>query len=202
MNTNDPRVQRTRDALHEAMIELIIEQGYEEVTVRQISARAGIGFKTFYRHYDDKNDLMAKITQKAMSELQKVMSIPTDLETAEQNAIKGLRFAKNYSKLLKALFRSPMADVIMEPFATLALVEGYQHYEHSRQRTDKLHDVPADLVAYHFMSNVLQLFRWWVENDMPYPPEEMGYYINRLVIYPIWGITESRHPNWVQEQQK
>lgn len=55
---SDRRVRRTRDSLHRALIELMIERGYDRVTVSDIIARADVGRSTFYAHYRDKDDLL------------------------------------------------------------------------------------------------------------------------------------------------
>lgn len=54
----DRRVARTRRALEGALIELIVEQGFEATTVSQITERADVGRSTFYAHYADKEDLL------------------------------------------------------------------------------------------------------------------------------------------------
>lgn len=58
MTAPDRRIRRTRDALHLALIELMMERGYERITVSDIIARADIGRSTFYTHYRDKDDLL------------------------------------------------------------------------------------------------------------------------------------------------
>lgn len=40
--------------LHQAALELFAERGYERTTVAQISARAGVSQRTFFRHFPDK----------------------------------------------------------------------------------------------------------------------------------------------------
>ena len=54
----DPRVQRTRNLIVEALIELTVQKGFASVTVEDIVKRAGINRATFYRHYQDKFDLL------------------------------------------------------------------------------------------------------------------------------------------------
>src|SRR5215475_3738876 len=54
----DRRVQRTQQLLRVALIELIIEKGYEEVTVQDIIDRANVGRSTFYSHFMDKQQLL------------------------------------------------------------------------------------------------------------------------------------------------
>ncbi|QIS16777.1 MULTISPECIES: TetR/AcrR family transcriptional regulator [Nocardia] len=54
----DRRVHRTRSVLHRALIELMLERGYDRITVRDILARADVGRSTFYAHFRDKDDLL------------------------------------------------------------------------------------------------------------------------------------------------
>lgn len=55
---SDRRIRRTRQALQGALIELIIERGYEATTVADIAERADVGRSTFYAHFADKEDLL------------------------------------------------------------------------------------------------------------------------------------------------
>ncbi len=54
----DRRIQRTRQLLHEALITLILEKGYDAITVQDILERANLGRSTFYAHYQDKEALL------------------------------------------------------------------------------------------------------------------------------------------------
>src|SRR5215469_3915992 len=54
----DRRIQRTHDVLHQALMSLIIEKGYEVITVQDIIDRANVGRSTFYTHYVGKQDLL------------------------------------------------------------------------------------------------------------------------------------------------
>ncbi|MBE1462236.1 TetR/AcrR family transcriptional regulator [Kibdelosporangium phytohabitans] len=54
----DRRVRRTREALRRALVELIIERGYDKVTVQDILDRADVGRSTFYTHFHGKEDLL------------------------------------------------------------------------------------------------------------------------------------------------
>lgn len=54
----DRRVRRTRFAVQEALIGLMIEKDYEAITVADIVERADIVRSTFYAHYADKEDVL------------------------------------------------------------------------------------------------------------------------------------------------
>src|SRR5258705_12452313 len=54
----DRRVRRTRNGLAEAFLSLVIERGYDRVTVQNILDRADVGRSTFYTHFRDKESLL------------------------------------------------------------------------------------------------------------------------------------------------
>ncbi|MFQ6397040.1 TetR/AcrR family transcriptional regulator [Nocardia sp. KC 131] len=57
-DSTDRRVRRTKSQLHRALIELMLEHGYDRITVRDILQRADVGRSTFYAHFRDKDDLL------------------------------------------------------------------------------------------------------------------------------------------------
>jgi AcrR family transcriptional regulator len=57
---SDKRVERTRQALFGAFFEIVLSRPYDEITVDEIIARAGIGRSTFYEHYKGKDEILAE----------------------------------------------------------------------------------------------------------------------------------------------
>jgi AcrR family transcriptional regulator len=55
----DRRVERTRRTLHRALIGLILERGWDEISVKDVCEAADVGRSTFYAHFADKEELMA-----------------------------------------------------------------------------------------------------------------------------------------------
>lgn len=54
----DRRVQKTRKLLSDALVSLILEKGYDEVSIQDIIDRANVGRSTFYSHYENKEQLL------------------------------------------------------------------------------------------------------------------------------------------------
>jgi AcrR family transcriptional regulator len=54
----DPRVLRTRRALHEAISELATEQPFTDITIADIAGRAGVNRATVYAHYHDRDEIL------------------------------------------------------------------------------------------------------------------------------------------------
>src|SRR5262249_19783727 len=61
--SSDLRVQRTHKLILEALLDLTVQKGFASVTVRDITQKAAINRATFYRHYQDKFDLLDRYTQ-------------------------------------------------------------------------------------------------------------------------------------------
>lgn len=55
----DPRVERTRRVVAEAVLDALAEVGYGELTCEGVAARAGVGKATIYRHWRGKLDLVS-----------------------------------------------------------------------------------------------------------------------------------------------
>jgi len=55
----DRRVKRTRELLLDALVHLLMERGYEKLTVQNLLDRAGVGSATFYALFQSKDELLA-----------------------------------------------------------------------------------------------------------------------------------------------
>src|SRR5690606_12454565 len=59
----DARVRRTRRRLQDALVALVLERGYEAVTIRDVAERADVGYATFFRHYASKEALLLDLLE-------------------------------------------------------------------------------------------------------------------------------------------
>lgn len=58
---DDPRIQRTRQRLHDALLSLLEEKPLQALTVREICQRADVHRSTFYLHYGAPEELLADV---------------------------------------------------------------------------------------------------------------------------------------------
>lgn len=54
----DRRVERSRRMLRDALVALILERGWDDVSVKDVCDRADVGRSTFYSHFGDKEELL------------------------------------------------------------------------------------------------------------------------------------------------
>jgi AcrR family transcriptional regulator len=65
----DRRSERSRQLIRNALLDLLFEQRFEEITVQAILDRANVGRSTFYAHYFDKADVLANIAEEQLKML-------------------------------------------------------------------------------------------------------------------------------------
>ena len=68
MAKTDRRVQRTRELLQNALVELISDRRYATITIQDIVNRANVGRTTFYLHYNSKDELFMSCHEAIVSE--------------------------------------------------------------------------------------------------------------------------------------
>ncbi|MEM7034170.1 MAG: TetR/AcrR family transcriptional regulator [Chloroflexota bacterium] len=158
MNKMDLRVIKTRRALKEAFIALVLESGYEAITVTQVAERASVGKKTFYRHFADKRQLAIAIVGDIFGEVIEARQMPTSIEVLEENAVLVLRVVDKHSDfLLRIRNVTDWADFVAKQMLIDGVAEVKMILNLSPDATHSLGQPPLELQAYHFLSTVISL---------------------------------------------
>ena len=112
---DDRRVARTRDALLVAFRELVFADGYENVTVCGIVARANVGRSTFYEHFTGKEDIL----RASMSQFLIVFAACIDAETPPQRLLPVLDHLWSNRRLTDAIFTGSARAILARTLATM-----------------------------------------------------------------------------------
>jgi AcrR family transcriptional regulator len=67
--TTDPRILRSRRMLMDALVKLLMEKEFEDISVQEIADEATLNRATFYLHYADKNALLQAMTESRFRDL-------------------------------------------------------------------------------------------------------------------------------------
>lgn len=186
MNEEDKRVIRTRANLAEALIDLSCEEGYDAVTVQSLTERAEINYRTFYRHYESKDELLQDVLQSTLADLRRKMPPPTPREMnnpefeviARQKAQILYQYVADNSNIFQLLLQSgPLA---LEPIQKYARNETEHFFEDL-----PMGEIPHQLIANHMIAATFAMLHWWLDSNMPYSPQEMGEFAAQLIMVPI-----------------
>lgn len=182
MEIQDRRVKRTQNLLAKALIALTLEKGYEAVTIRDITERADVGYATFFRHYRDKDALLQDVLDVVLSELLGLLPPAPDADPATVGTLI-FRYVQEHSEVIRVLLSSQGASSLMQQMIETGAQNILQ--EHT-QREDSV--VPIEVAAYHMVTSAIALVQWWLEHNMPYPPERMGLIYQELIARPTSAV--------------
>lgn len=72
MEKIDRRIVKSRQAIQTTFLQMLVKEGFDEITVKSITEQANLGRKTFYLHYVDKYDLLDKIVDDHIVQLREI----------------------------------------------------------------------------------------------------------------------------------
>lgn len=186
MNESDLRVKRTRQKLKDGLMALLLEKEYGDITVLEIVAQAEVGHKTFYRHYPDKRALAIAILEDIVIEAIENRLPPTSITAVESNAVHLLQVIDKYSDFIDRIREATTLQELVKRIQTVGVVEVEQIRRLKPNGKETAVWPPLPLTSYYFITGIMQLIDWWIENGKPYPVEQMAEYINQLVVRPLW----------------
>jgi AcrR family transcriptional regulator len=191
-NLEDLRVRRTRKLLQKALLEAASEKGFAHVTVRDITERAMVNRATFYRHYEDKYDLLEQY-MKQLSEY--IDSEQGDPSPRDQPLPSSNMPPPGLTKLLRHMqanadFYRVMLGKQGDPaFCGQAfrnyIEVGYRRILSQQAPQSDPSRPPIDLIVSFLLSAGIGAIVWWLENDHPCPPEQMASWLYQLSIASI-----------------
>lgn len=180
MEQTDLRVVRTKTMIKQAFLELMDEQGFEAVTVKALTERAGINRGTFYSHYVDKYDLMEKSIEAIFheAEVKLVKNLPDVFGNQQgpapyQLLVPFIRFIEQNKILMKPLL-GPNGDAQFQ-----ARLRTYMHaalFQHSATmlfQEDHLL-VPADYLVSYISSAHMGVIYEWLYSDRSETVEDIA----------------------------
>ena len=107
---------RTRAALRDALLSLLEQKSFDQITIRDITASAGAGYATFFRHYETKNSLLDDL---AKDEVQTLINLafPVLVEANSRAAARAICVYVDKSRVLwTALLTGGAAGTMREEF--------------------------------------------------------------------------------------
>jgi hypothetical protein len=180
----DRRTRRTRQLLREALVALLKEKRYEDVSVQDIIERADVARSTFYVHYVDKEDLLVGKWGVFASNL------GTHAGSLGHQEIEGrfllptlgwFHHIQAQGDILKIIAKDPAMDLAMKTLHGI-LHDDMQNRIQNYLPGDENTSIPPSLVIDYLAGSLMTLLKWWVKQGMSYPPERMDKIFQQLVM--------------------
>jgi AcrR family transcriptional regulator len=173
----DPRVLRSRQALGDALVDLLHERRFDDITVQDILDRAGVGRATFYAHYRNKQDVLHSGLEQLFAFLGGVLERRSSAGPRLVPVTEFLLHIREADVFIASLRASGRLDELSE--LTVAFVA-----DMIKRRIAPSDGVIATispaLLSRMLAAAFMEMFRWWLEQPARETPERMDAIFHAL----------------------
>lgn len=163
----DRRIQRTRDALREALMQLMVECGWDAIDVLTLCDRANIGRSTFYQHYPNKEELL-KANFAGLRDALLAQALAGPAQPGQLAFVSGLiAHVHEAQDVFRALLGRRSGHYVQDRFRELLIelvVAG---------TPGKARGWQAAAQAHYLGGALFELLAWWLGSNRPHKPAEI-----------------------------
>lgn len=189
IETEDLRVRRTRTTLQKALIELTVEKGFAAVTVRDLCERAMVNRSTFYRHYIDKYDLLDQYA----TEVGKLTAPElNEGDGKHRGPLQMLKHVQQFADFYRVMLGQNGDPVFTQRFRQNA-AERFRVLLSLQDAPTDPDAPPLEMKLNYIACAGVGAIIWWLENDQPCTPEQLGSWLSQLSTSTL-GIIPSQRP--------
>jgi AcrR family transcriptional regulator len=180
----DRRILRTRQLLRDALLALITDKGYQNITVQDVTDRANVARTTFYLHYKDIDDLLFSSMADMYQDLFDRWLARGPLNWTE-DGFPSSNGTEDFEHV--ALYASFYRVMMSENGSMKFLVRVQQYLTQAMEATlqqcmpvGHTPSMPLPMLAAILAGIEIGVMMWWIQNDMPYTPEAMARLCDRF----------------------
>ncbi|MCQ6275515.1 TetR/AcrR family transcriptional regulator [Bacillus sp. V3B] len=174
----DRRKKYTRMVLKNSLITLLKEKKISAITVKEICEQADINRSTFYSHYSDHYDLLNKIEEEIIEDMNKTLSEYnlTEETAALQMTEKLLDYLAANSDVCQTLL-SEHSDT---SFQKRVMMITHQFTMKSWMPIHNSNKKVSEYISLFVVSGSIHVIKSWLDNGMDKSPKEMTEIINNF----------------------
>jgi AcrR family transcriptional regulator len=172
---NDIRVERSIDALRDALLELIERKVLDQISIKEITETAGLSYPTFFRRFAGKEALLEEIAAAEVRRLLFLGEMAIDRHKSEDSPRAMCEYVQEHRKLWAALLTGGAASAMRNEFMRAA-----REIAEARPRRNPW--LPLDLAIAFVTSGIFELFAWWMRQPEDYPVDNVIKLFNALII--------------------
>lgn len=184
----DQRIRLTRNLLKNALVQLMQEQHISKISIRAICEVADINRSTFYVHYTDQYDLLNKVEQEVLDNLNKYLSkqaLDENHPISVQVLTRVLDYVKENVELFKALLSENCDFTFQKNLIELAQVISSQQNQSFDARTQ-------EYIKLFGFTGIISMLQKWLHDGTDESPAQMAEFVIRICYYGISGIKMNR----------
>ena len=180
------RKTQTKAIIKNVFTQLLIEKGFNSLTVSDITRMSNINRGTFYLHYVDKYDLLEQLENEIISELTNILlkdseyNLNNPLELIPYSSIlNALYYVKEDFEFIMALIGNKCDSAFIEKFKDIIkkLIESRVNKSNSLSLSMK--GIPNDYANEILLSSIISVILLWIRKGGVESPEDIAKIISQ-----------------------
>ena len=175
IDNRDPRAVRSRQALTDAFLKLLEAKPLQQVSIRDIVARAGVGYTTFFRHHAGKEALLDAIAAEQIASSVD-LTLPIKDAGDDRGSLQALcHYVAAHWSLWAILLNGGAAATMREEWLRHARVVA-----DTREAANSW--LPKELGTICSTSLIVETIAWWLtQPEHAYSAEQVADILHRLI---------------------
>jgi AcrR family transcriptional regulator len=175
--------------LHQALISLMIEKGYEATTIQDIIDRANVGRSTFYAHYTGKHELLMSGLKNLGEQLLKQQRAALALKGNFREKGFGFSLAffehvDSHRKVYHAIVGRDSGTLVMRELRRL-LADLIRSELKGLPAKERRSDLPTGVIVEFVVGSLMSVITWWLEQSPKLPASEADAIFRGLTLCSI-----------------
>ncbi|GAA0378423.1 TetR/AcrR family transcriptional regulator [Bacillus horti] len=181
MSTTDRRIRKSQEAIKKAVIELMMEKNFDQITIQDISDRADVSRRTIYLHYTDKFNLLDKLIEEHIEDLCELCESTDDDTGYIDMGLLWFEYFESHYLFFSALLASKGDSFFRNRFLSYFIKE--LEYELDTRPEGSTQGLPGgeDVDIQFLGAAIVGVVEWWFKNEKPLPPSIMAQRLGRLL---------------------
>lgn len=162
------------------MLNLLEKKTLEEISARDITSTARVGYATFYRHFPTKEALLIDLARDQVERMMRLAQPLTDAANTSAACHALCAYVDEHRALWKVLLTGSAEILIRNEFLRTAR-------EVASTFAQPVNGVPAELGIVLAVGSVIEFLAWWLAQPKPMSVRQAASILDRIVIAPTVG---------------
>ena len=180
----DARIVKTKGKLYSSFLNMLREKLFEDITVNEICEVAGVRRATFYKHFNDKYDFLAVMTEDlvgtfdAKMQTGKYKNFPVEYHIAYVHQL--IDFLISQKDVIALMLKSNLTPKLIATIISINFKSIHERLKMSVANGERL--VASEYtVAAMLAGGIGTVIVAWLEDDMKTPRDEFIKEIEKMV---------------------
>lgn len=180
-NSNSILAAQSKEWLLQALLILMDKKEFKNITVKEIAAKAGVDRKTFYRHFETKEDILRFYTDRACQDY--------IAELESQHTLTTFTISKAYFSMCQkyiSFFRKLEKNNLL-----IFLLQAFDEYLPIIHKFFDSDDTTNNIIYYseyalsYYTGGFWNISTKWIRDGASKTPEEMALLVEKIMSTPL-----------------